>query len=131
MIDEGKIVTEVKIGDWVLDRRFVAPHFCRVSIISEERPNEVWVTPQASPRNIIKLDEEDVAPIPLTEKVLKKNGFVHHKDQEDDFWHIPNQNFGIDVEAGSFVWLNSKKLLAVHELQHILWVLGFDDNLKV
>lgn len=93
---------------------------------------------------------EDLEPIPLTSEFLKKNGFEVRKSK---VWYpnfIGNSNeyklkyISIERdENNSTEWnvsirydkdiryANLRKIHYVHELQHILWALGEDANLKV
>lgn len=93
---------------------------------------------------------EDLEPIPLTSEFLKKNGFEVRKSK---VWYsnfIGNSNeyklkyISIERdENNSTEWNVSirydkdiryatlRKIHYVHELQHILWALGEDANLKV
>lgn len=93
---------------------------------------------------------EDLEPIPLTSEFLKKNGFEVRKSK---VWYsnfIGNSNEYklkyISIkrdENNSTEWNVSirydkdiryailRKIHYVHELQHILWALGEDANLKV
>ncbi len=81
----------------------------------------------------------EIVPIPLTAEILEKNGYEQGVGidecscsySKDDlyleyFWDedkIYFQDFYRSV--------NYKELQYVHELQHILWALGMDDNLKI
>lgn len=96
------------------------------------------------------VEENEVTPIPLTSEFLKKNGFEVRKLK---VWYsnfIGNSNeyklkyISIERdENNSTEWnvsirydkdiryANLRKIHYVHELQHILWALGEDANLKV
>lgn len=80
--------------------------------------------------------------IPLTPKLLEKNGFKEEQHQKEgtsewyDFYHYDlGINIVYEVEENKFVaYLDGKKLREikyVHELQHILWALGLNAELKV
>ena len=84
----------------------------------------------------------NVEGIPLTPEVLGKNGFKEEQHQKDgasewyDFYHYDlGINIVYEVEGNKFAaYLDGKKLREIqyaHELQHILWALGLNAELKV
>lgn len=79
--------------------------------------------------------------IPLTPELLKKNNFKEEQHQKEgtsewyDFYHYDlGINIVYEVEENKFVaYLDGKKLREikyVHELQHILWALGLNAELR-
>ena len=87
-------------------------------------------------------DHSEVEPIPLTIELLEKNGFKEEQHQKEgssewyDFYHYDlGINIVYEVEENKFAaYLDGKKLREikhVHELQHILWALGLNAELKV
>lgn len=80
--------------------------------------------------------------IPLTPKLLEKNGFKEEQHQKEgtsewyDYYHYDlGINIVYEVEGNKFAaYLDGKKLReikCIHELQHILWALGLDAELKI
>lgn len=80
--------------------------------------------------------------IPLTPELLEKNGFKEEQHQKEgtsewyDYYHYDlGINIVYEVEGNKFAaYLDGKKLREikyVHELQHILWALGLNAELKV
>lgn len=80
--------------------------------------------------------------IPLTPELLKKNNFKEEQHQKDgtsewyDYYHYDlGINIVYEVEENKFAaYLDGKKLREIqcaHELQHILWALGLNAELKV
>lgn len=80
--------------------------------------------------------------IPLTPKLLEKNGFKEEQHQKEgtsewyDYYHYDlGINIVYEVEEDKFAaYLDGKKLREIkylHELQHILWALGLNAELKV
>lgn len=80
--------------------------------------------------------------IPLTPELLEKNGFKEEQHQKEgtsewyDFYHYDlGINIVYEVEENKFAaYLDGKKLReiqCVHELQHILWALGLNAELKI
>ena len=69
---------------------------------------------------------EDIEPIPLTPEILEKNGW-----EWDGYDFVigplkvyPVSDYFVFDEFGT-------KLKCVHQLQHCLWVLGLDDEMKI
>ena len=83
----------------------------------------------------------ELSPIILTEEILEKNGWR----ENDEIWDIDYTYGKLNAE----VWQWGKEMVTtisasvgndvctlaqikyVHELQHILWALGMDDDLKI
>lgn len=80
----------------------------------------------------------NIDPIPLTPEILEKNGF---KMREDTVVYAKNRlglkplgdGKGYQVGLGSlrFLFVKVRIIKYVHELQHIIWALGLDANLKI
>lgn len=76
---------------------------------------------------------KDIVPIPLTPKILNKNGWV----LDDATWIFKKGNISIfmllDDETYAVYLLGVRVLefLFVHELQHLLYALHIDSNLKI
>lgn len=79
-----------------------------------------------------------ISPIPLTPEILEKNGF---NMREDTVVYAKNRlglkplgdGKGYQVGLGSlrFLFIKVRIIKYVHELQHILWALGENANLKI
>lgn len=87
-------------------------------------------------------DRSEVDSIRLTGEILEKNGFKEEQHQKEgtsewyDFYHYDlGINIVYEVEENKFAaYLDGKKLREIqyaHELQHILWALGLNAELKV
>lgn len=83
-------------------------------------------------------DYSEVDSIHLTGELLEKNGFKeeqHQKDGTSDYHCDLGINIVYEVEENKFTaYLDGKKLREIqyaHELQHILWALGLNAELKV
>lgn len=80
----------------------------------------------------------NIDPIPLTTEILEKNGF---EMREGTVVYAKNrlalkpldEGKGYQVALGSLrlFYIKVRIVKYVHELQHILWVLGEDANLKI
>ena len=82
--------------------------------------------------------------IPVTFEFLEKNGFKeerHQKEGTSEWYDYYHYDLGINIvyeieekESKFAVYLDGKKLREiqyVHELQHILWALGLNAELKL
>ena len=78
--------------------------------------------------------------IPITFEFLEKNGFKEERHQKEgssewyDFYHYDlGINIVYEVEENKFAaYLGGKREIQyAHELQHILWALGLNAELKV
>ena len=125
-------LNELMIGDWVYYTGDEKPLLCE----------------------IVALDKRDnmsaFEPIPLTEKILEKNGFIYSKPEfmtlsEEMVWRIEDRHEqahveieeqtddnGIDYYVGTFVSGTNRCEISfrfVHELQHALRVCGIDKEI--
>ena len=80
-------------------------------------------------------------PIPLTEEILEKNGWK----EDDEIWgidytfghlHIEFFSNGKEIEAMVSVTDDRdvcclRQIKYIHELQHLLWAMEIDDDLKI
>ena len=83
-------------------------------------------------------NSREIDPIPLTPEILERNGF---EMREDTVVYAKNRlalkplddEKGYQVGLGSlrFLFVKVRVIKYVHELQHILWALGLDANLKI
>ncbi len=129
-------VTDLKIGDWI------EAHGCKYKVcdtISDcfNYDRSIKVNRQKGdtlyPYPIL---EEEIRPIPLTAAILMDNGF---RCQWDYIYTIPavkpNELWLWDKAGEWEVTYNNNEVVTtirfVHELQHLLWALGLDDNLNM
>lgn len=142
---------DLKIGDLVrVNRDCAFPKGTRC-IVTDIRPEKAL----KDKKGIVSLsaiyDDDDgpwgawccyIEGIPLTPELLEKNGFKEEQHQKEgtsewyDFYHYDlGINVVYEVEGNKFAaYLDGKKLREiqyVHELQHILWALGLNAELKV
>ena len=87
------------------------------------------------------INYDNLTPISLTEEILEKNGWK----EDDEIWgidytfghlHIEFFSNGKEIEAMVSVTDDRdvcclRQIKYIHELQHILWALGMDDELKI
>lgn len=93
---------------------------------------------------------EDLEPIPLTSEFLKKNGFEEVYPEECytkridtlrkyikkfisiEYYEYPTKHWKVFIKYDKWTeYVKLRNILYIHELQHILWALGEDANLKV
>ena len=78
----------------------------------------------------------NIEAIPLAPEILKKNGWRLKVEYSRTYTHESHRlevEFPIDGEY-AYVYIGSSRLLGIkyiHELQHILWVLGMDIKFKI
>lgn len=88
----------------------------------------------------------DIEGIPLTPEILKKNGWnkkhsphceLYFKGEGAFYIELERSNYenekeeGFDFVVGDSTYRFGNQLKYVHELQHILWALGLNAELKI
>lgn len=118
--------TELKYGDVV---------YCTNPVTKEAKVVEVEFVHSEKLVKITQGYREligTLSPVPLTGEILKKNGWESIYDGYSYDEHIILKTDD-DVVYG--VYIESEpcgiNISSVHELQHILWALGLDDDLKI
>ena len=131
-----------------MEQRYIAGDLVRYIGIAS--PIVVQITEVREDKLLIDLGEcnwyladySEVDSIHLTGELLEKNGFKEEQHQKDgtsewyDYYHCDlGINIVYEVEENKFTaYLDGKKLREMqyaHELQHILWALGLDAELKI
>lgn len=142
---------DLRIGDLVRVSHKCSIPKGTVCVVTEIYPERTF----GDKKGIVRLsytDDTDDGPwgvwcsniegIPLTPEILEKNGFKEEQHQKDgasewyDFYHYDlGINIVYEVEENKFAaYLDGKKLRETqyaHDLQHILWALGLNTELKV
>lgn len=77
--------------------------------------------------------DRDILPIPLTTEILEKNGWEHKDDVY--FKKYPHRKLVV-MDGNAYIINESCSLFLckaefVHELQHLLYALHIDSNLKI
>lgn len=88
--------------------------------------------------------EEDMFPVPLTEKILLKNRFVKKKDKISEYYNSPDENVFVRFKKGVSIYIVSapvsssikrvsanKLIQYVHELQNLLTLAGVEMKFKI
>lgn len=127
--------TELKIGDLV---ECGLSQVARVQAITNE-----YVGVDIAINDYYTLPINKVKPIQLTEEILKRNGWQEeHKEWRKSFPYdifilapyihsrTKEQWWSVDAVIGSDRTA-LHDIRYVHELQHILWALGFGDKMEV
>lgn len=83
-----------------------------------------------------RVDDINIEPIPLTPEILEKNGWKRDKLVSYIYGHEAHFIEVICTPNSEWVYVTFKgetihRIKYVHELQHILWALGLDANLKI
>lgn len=126
-------------GDWVRYIGVASPIVVQIIEVREEK-----LLIDLGECNWYLADRSEVDSIRLTGEILEKNGFKeeqHQKEGTSEWYDFYHYGLGINVvyeveekESKFAVYLDGKKLREiqhVHELQHILWALGLNAELKV
>ena len=88
--------------------------------------------------------EEDMLPVPLTEKIFIKNGFLKKKDKISEYYTSPDGKVFIRFKKGISIYIVSapvsssvkrvsanKLIKYVHELQNLLTLAGIEMEFKI
>ncbi len=122
--------TELKLGDWASlgDDNPVKIAELELMLCSAWDKDENFVD---------KIFYEDLKPIPLTTEILEKNGWEKQGNdyiKENDGLVLRSVResflfFIIEGEGNKYLLLND--IDYVHQLQHLLWALEIDNDLKI
>lgn len=144
---------DLRIGDLVRVNRDCAFPKGTMCVVTDIRPEKVFKD-KVGVVSLSAINDDDDGPwgawccyiegIPLTPELLEKNGFKeeqHQKEGTSEWYDYYHYDLGINVvyeveekESKFAVYLDGKKLREIqcaHELQHILWALGLNAELKV
>lgn len=121
---------ELMIGDWVM--------LDKSRPLTSKKPTQITLTDMIF---IARKKGEECEPIPLTEEILKVNGF----EPLQKMWYIKDTFIGVDWNGNEikecrfgedvlYFGHTNHKIKYVHELQHALRLCGMSelaDNFKV
>ena len=127
--------SELKLGDWVLAGG--SP----IKIDELVDGIDALTIYDDETNEIENYSYDDLSPIPLTSEILEKNGWK----EDDEIWgidytfghlHIEFFSNGKEIEAMVSVTDDRdvcclRQIKYIHQLQHLLWALGIDDDLKI
>lgn len=107
-----------------------------VEVIGTENENEALLYQIKFPNGEIQYaDKDNIVPIPLTLEILEKNGWKSINGKYA--LKIKNANYVVleFTEDGIYTYINENTMLFtikyIHELQHLLYALHIDSNLKI
>lgn len=107
-----------------------------VEVIGTENENEVLLYQIKFPNGEIQYaDKDNIVPIPLTHEILEKNGWKSINGKYA--LKMKNANYVVleFTEDGIYTYINENTMLFtikyIHELQHLLYALHIDSNLKI
>ena len=126
---------EIMIGDWVKFDEDI----CSVDEVRLD--GAVVLTSMNTDLTSVdgsQVEDEEIEPIPLTEGILEKNGFVKDKTQYgEDFYEFWSE----DLEYCIYLYLYgvyfflfdniNMQIKYVHELQHILRLCNIDKEIEI
>ncbi len=124
-------ITELKVGDWV---RFNIPPLesCGVDKVTAIH-NKKLVTLKRM-KDVIN---KQISPIELTEDILLRNGYKPNISDHSTYIHETHGCYSLwkrDV-CWTMYWrgheLDTLRINYVHQLQHILWALDIDQEIKL
>lgn len=123
--------TDLMIGDWVM--AIDTPS--KVEAIDFVSPKEeIWCATAGDGCN--PLAPNKISPIPLTDEILAKNGFVQNNDHRVLYVHMGDYNgYALALDADNAGWhLTDNKFVtidSVHELQHLLHLCGIEKEVVI
>lgn len=119
---------ELMIGDWV--RGFVPDSNSTIYGIFNEQRVAIIAEPSKA---YIELSIDDIQPIPLTPKILRKNGFGNemskYLDGDEIEIELNLDDWELEDEDGFLDCCYQKPITYVHELQHALRLCGIDKEI--
>lgn len=126
-------LTDLKIGDWVLFEGNVSKVISlseKVSQLESKDEDEYFASFNVG---------EDITPIPITKEILEKNGYEQglgidecsYSYSKDDLYLEYHRDENKIYFQDFYRSVNYKEIKYVHELQHILWALGYDDDIEL
>jgi len=121
--------SELKLGDWVL----VGGSPIKIDELVEGIDA---LTVYDDETNEVKdYSYDDLSPIPLTEEILEKNGWKGGVLKTGKQCYIDGWFYLSQTDEKHWQFGHGDHYLTtiedIHELQHLLWALGMDDDLKI
>ncbi len=122
-------IEELKVGDWVNSESLENPVYRKVRGLAD---NYILVS-NSKIRHVSGCN--DLLPIPITSEILEKNGWEKEECPEGIIYTNGWYRLSRAGQEGSWMFNHYDDFLttiqSVHELQHLLWALGIDDDLKI
>ncbi len=117
--------TELKIGDWVSYKG---------------KPAKICSLDMFAGCGVYEVDEmssdDRLDPLPLTAEILEKNGWIYNDEYNLYFLQGMLHAYLKETKSGFLLYTENLSIPSatynyVHQLQHLLWALGIDDDLKI
>lgn len=131
---------ELMLGNWVLAGKNAKFPMQVVSIFEDE----VYLDLEGNEGDCFEEKEEDMFPVPLTEEIYMKNGFLKKKDKISEYYTSPDGKVFIRFKKGTSLYIVSapvsssvkrvsanKFIQYVHELQNLLTLAGVEMEFKI
>lgn len=129
------------LGNWVLAGKNAKFPMQVVSIFE----NEVYLDFEGNEGDVWEEEEEDMFPVPLTEEILLKNGFInmsdYYKDKEANIFIRLGEDITTSIRVECLDRKPNKPILSkvnafnktkyVHELQNLLTLAGVEMEFKI
>lgn len=139
--------TELKIGDWIFykDEKSCKDKIVKVLTVDSPIPSCLHggkdvlaiADNDSAYTHIIKqwVKMDKISPIPLTGEFLEKNGWEKKEYPQSVIYSNGEYNLTRVEKRDPWMFYHHDDHLttvrSIHELQHILWALGMDDDLKI
>lgn len=126
---------ELKIGDWVFYVNPVTNEKEIAKVVGVTYNDNFVMAETLSAKRLLVFDNE-ISGVPLTGDILGKNGWQKGAWAWGKLYltlspFVDEVNgFGVFAENGTDC-VNILEIKYVHELQHLLWALGWEDDLKI
>lgn len=132
---------ELMLGNWVLAGKNAKFPMQVVSIFE----NEVYLDFEGNEGDGFEEREEDMFPVPLTEEILLKNGFInmsdYYKDKDANIFIRLGEDITTSIRVKCLDMKPNKPILSkvnafnktkyVHELQNLLTLAGVEMEFKI
>lgn len=129
---------DLRIGDLVIVNENCSLEQGTIGKVSEVRSTPLYIglKPISNDKCPWGVLCRNIGPIPLTPEILEKNGWERDKLVSYIYGHKAHFIEVICTPNSEWVYVTFKgetihRIKYVHELQHILWALGNDANLKI
>lgn len=131
---------ELMLGNWVLAGAKTQFQMYVVGVFKDV----AYIDFKGNMGDFFEVKEEDMFPVPLTEKILLKNRFVKKKDKISEYYNSPDGNVFVRFKKEISVYIVSapvsssvkrvsanKLIKYVHELQNLLTLAGIEMEFKI
>lgn len=128
---------ELMLGNWVLAGAKTQFQMYVVGVFKDV----AYIDFKGNMGDFFEVKEEDMFPVPLTEKFFIKNGFLKKKDKISEYYTSPDGKVFIRFRKGISVLVilplstarvgARNRIKYVHELQNLLTLAGIEMEFKI